>query len=243
MRRAVAAVWPIVVLSAVSVCAADFWDTKPFETWSDKEVQQLLTDSPWSRSVQVVLNVVGRGTALGESEGAGGRGRGAGGDAGADAGGGRGGGGRGGGGTGFVTAVPQLKLRIAWRSAMPMKQALVRSQLGAAPGIPEAFQQFLDRPEPQYIVSIEGLPARYAPALEAMKGNAVLKRGNRTSIACAALEVQQVATGVVVAFGFPKDDPISASDKDVEFFTKLGQYEIKKKFSLKDMTFHGQLEL
>ena len=76
-----------------------------------------------------------------------------------------------------------------------------------------------------------------------MKASAVLKRGNRTPIACAALEAQQVATGVVVAFGFPKDDPISVSDKDVEFFTKLGQFEIKKKFSLKDMTFHGQLEL
>jgi hypothetical protein len=244
VRRAVAAVWLIVILTAVTVCAADFWETKPFATWSDKEVRQLLTDSPWSHGVQVVLNVVGRSGALGESEGAGGRGRGAGGDAGADAGGGggRGGGGRGG-GTGFVTAAPQLKLQIAWRSAMPMKQALVRSQIGAAAPIPEAFQQFLDRPEPQYIVSIEGLPARYAPALEAMKANAVLKRGNRTSIACTALEAQQVATGVVVAFGFPKDDPISAADKDVEFFTKLGQFEIKKKFSLKEMTFHGQLEL
>ena len=234
MRRAVA-VWPIVLLSAVSVCAANFWDAKPFETWSDKEVQQLLTDSPWSRGVQVVLNVVGRsGTSLGESEGGGGR---------AGGGGGRGGGGRGGGGTGFVTAAPQLKLQIAWRSAMPMKQALVRSQLGAGGRVSEPFQQFLDRPEPQYIVSIEGLPARYAPALEAMKATAVLKRGNKTPIACGALEAQQVATGVVVAFGFPKDDPISASDKDVEFFTKLGQFEIKKKFSLKDMTFHGQLEL
>ena len=243
MRNSVAAVWAVVTLSAGDVSAAHFWDTKPFANWSDQEVQQMLTDSPWSRSVQIVLNVVGRSGGLGESEGAGGgRARGAGGDAAGDDGGGRGGGGRGG-GTAFATPVPQLKLQIAWRSAMPLKQALVRAQVGAGGTVPGTLQQLLDRAEPRYIVTVEGLPVRYARAVEAMKADAVLKRGTKRPIACVLLEAQQVGPGVVVAFGFPKDDPIAASDRDVEFLTKLGQFEIKKKFSLKDMAFRGQLEL
>jgi len=112
-----------------------------------------------------------------------------------------------------VISAPRRRSRLADRDS-DRGDRVRRRLLGDQARIPEAFQQFLDRPEPQYLVSIEGLPARLAPALEAMKANTVLKRGNKTSIACAALEAQQVATGVVVAFGFPKDDPVSTSDKE-----------------------------
>ena len=47
------------------VAAADFWETKPFMMWSAEEVQKVLTDSPWSRNVNVVLNTVGRAGGLG----------------------------------------------------------------------------------------------------------------------------------------------------------------------------------
>ena len=49
--------------------------------------------------------------------------------------------------------------------------------------------------------------------------------------------------GLLLVFAFPKTDPITLEDKQVELFTKLGQIEIKKKFNLKLMVFHGKLEL
>ena len=43
-------VWVVV---GAALAAAEFWETKHFTTWSDKEVEKILTDSPWSREVGV----------------------------------------------------------------------------------------------------------------------------------------------------------------------------------------------
>lgn len=218
--------------TCAALFAADFWETKPFTTWSDKELQTAMTDSPWSRRVNVVLNSIGRGGSLGESEGrSGGRGGG-----GADGG---GGGGRGGG----ITAPPQLRLLITWRSALPMKQALVRAQIGQSGSIPAQSQAILGRTEEVYVITIEGLPPQYGRAIDGMNAVTFLKRDRKAPIASTDSAAEKVGTGLVVVFAFPRTDAITLQDKDVEFVTKLGQVEIKKKFSLKDMVFHGQLEL
>ena len=43
--KTLAIVWSL--LAAVASAAAD-WDTKPFMEWSDKDMEKLLTDSPWA---------------------------------------------------------------------------------------------------------------------------------------------------------------------------------------------------
>ena len=226
------------------VAAADFWETKPFMMWSAEEVQKVLTDSPWSRNVNVVLNTVGRGSGgLGEGEGSRGGG---GGGGGAREGGGGGGGGRGG---SFPTAAPQLKLTLSWRSARPMKEALVRDQIGLGGTIPAETRDLLSREESLYVFTIMGLPTRYAQAISSMKAESFLRRNNKPPIALMDIGVQQAPASekspafLVVVFGFPRTDAITVEDKDVEFVTKLGQVDIKKKFNLKDMVFHGRLEL
>ncbi len=242
------------VLASAVVLAADFWETKPFSMWSAEELQKILIDSPWSRNVSVLATPprVGAG-GLGESDGGGGGSRGGGGGggaAGADSGGGAagGGGGRGGGGRG-PSVPPQIKLVISWRTALPLKQALVRDQVGLGGAIPVESQQLLDRQEDQYVITLVGLPARYARALDSLKTETVLKRNKKPPIALTEMGVQQVpataqaAATLVVVFAFPKTDPITLEDKDVEFVTKLGEIDIKKKFNLKDMVFHGHLEL
>ena len=52
-----------------------------------------------------------------------------------------------------------------------------------------------------------------------------------------------VEASVVVLCYFPRTDAITLEDKDVEFITKLGPMEIKKKFKLEDMVFGGHLAL
>ncbi len=240
------------VLACTVVLASDFWETKPFTDWSDKELQQLMSDSPWSRRVNVV-NVVpsapGRGGGLGESEafgGAGGGGR-VGGGAGTVLGGepaetaarGAGGGGRAAG-----PATPQqLKLTVSWRSSLPMKQALVRSQVGIDRPIPPDSQLLLERREEFYIVSVSGLPLSYSRATGTLKTETFLQREHNAPISPSSTIIQPVKDTLMLVFAFPRTDAITLKDKDVEFVTKLGQIEIKKKFNLKSMVFHGELEL
>lgn len=216
----------VCVATGAIFSAAAFWESKPFAAWSDKEVQQVLTDSPWSRRVQVVMNTLGP---AGDIDARGG------GD-------GDGGGGRGGRG-GFPTAAPQLKLLVSWRSALPMKQAFVRVQSGPSGAVSAEQQQLLDRDEPQYVVEILGLPARFANAIGNMKDVTFLKRGNKPPLAVSEAAAQQTANGILLLFAFPKTDPITLDEKEVELVTKLGTFDVKRKFPLKDMVFRGKLEL
>lgn len=129
------------------------------------------------------------------------------------------GGGRGGPG---LRVPPQFKVVISWRSALPMKQALVRGQIGAGGAVPAETQQLLERAEPM----------KNKPPI------AVVDMGSQPAPAS-----QLAPASLVVVFGFPKTDAIMVEDKEVEFVTSLGLTDIKKKFNLANMKFHGQLEL
>ena len=51
----VAAVFVGVVTTAAA--AVDFWNAKPYTEWSQKEVETVLTDSPWARKISVVVPI------------------------------------------------------------------------------------------------------------------------------------------------------------------------------------------
>src|SRR5439155_19214477 len=107
MARRLAGTAALWVLIGAGLLAADFWEEKPFLTWSDKEVDRIITDSPWAQRLTVVNQGSPTPSIAGGAVGGG------------DDGGGRGGrGGRGGGGGGGVT----LRLTITWRSALPIKE-------------------------------------------------------------------------------------------------------------------------
>lgn len=48
MRKVLACAVAILLLSAVAVVAAEFWEKKSYTAWSEKECRKLLTDSPWA---------------------------------------------------------------------------------------------------------------------------------------------------------------------------------------------------
>ena len=233
----------IVVVTCTSVLAADFWEAKPFMTWSDKELQQLLADSPWSRTLTIVVNSPGRGGNLGEADIFGGGGRSGTdfgpGDAGNDAARGVGVGGR----SGNLSLPPQLKLAITWRSALPMKHGLVRSQAGANGVVSAEARGLLERREEAYILSVEGVPLAFSRAAAAIKAQTFLRRDKKEPIPAADLVIQTLPGSIVLVIAFPKADAITLDDKDVEFTTRLGTIDVKRKFPLKSMVYHGQLEL
>ena len=49
MRGKLAGVVGVWFLAGVALAAADFWEEKDFTAWSDKEVEKMLTDSPWAK--------------------------------------------------------------------------------------------------------------------------------------------------------------------------------------------------
>jgi hypothetical protein len=211
-------------LGAASLAATNFWEAKAYTEWSEKEVEELLTDSPWARKLSVVIPIPPR----------------AGGDDATGRGGGRGGD-DGGGGRGFPVPSPQLKLAITWRSAMPVRQALIRLPNGASNAAVDQ-RPLLERPE-FYIVTIAGVPARFSRATATAGTTSFLRRGKKMPIALAQGGLQQDGATLTLVFAFPRTDPITLDDKEVEFVTTLGTIEIKKKFSLKEMVVSGQLEL
>ncbi len=249
MRRVglLVAVW---AMAWAVAAAAEVWDTKPYAQWSDKEVEKVLTDSPWAGKASITH--ARQGANLG--------------------------------------SVPDWKLIVAVRSALPMKQALVRSDIGAG-GTPNAqHEQVLATDEPAYLVSIGGIPRSFVAQLQAVADAATIKPKGKpaimatqasammfdkdgkpvptASLATRAQTVRVAQRGggggrggggfpaggggpaadnsgitVTLVLGFPKDAPITAQDQEFEFATVLGAYNVKRTFKLKDMLFMGALAL
>ena len=137
-------------------------------------------------------------------------------------------------------AAPQLKLTVTWRSATPIRQAAARATGDAAVSAEE--KKLLDRADELYIVALGGVPGFYMRLVPGAATTTFLKRNGKPPIALSEGGLLPGQT-LTLFFGFPRTDPITLDDKDVEFVTKLGQIDIKKKFTLKDLVFHGRLDL
>jgi hypothetical protein len=150
---------------AVSLFAEGFWREKPYTQWSQKEVDQILKDSPWAAEITIspeamfnAMRGAGGGGRAGDDGRGGGRGgfpAGRGGPGGFPGGGFPGGGDRGGG-----PSLPTMTL--LWRSALPIKQALLRKDMLA--GSTSTVPDLLNRTETGYTVVLAGLPMRLAPS-------------------------------------------------------------------------------
>ena len=233
MRRrhgSIAIVW----LAACAVLAADFWDEKEFTDWSDRDVQRMMTNSPWAKRITVVFPRAPQ-TALNDRNPvAGGIG-------------GVGGGGRGGrgfgGGDGFGPT-RQSRLVVQWRSALPMRQAIVRGRIGEGRALDSAGRQLLAQRPTGYFIVVAGLPrpfARLDPA--ALTAGARLERPGKRPILPVEAAAEPEGNGAVILYLFPRGDAITLADEEVEFVTEIAEASIERTFELEEMVFNGRLEL
>ena len=227
----------VAIAASSGLAAANFWDKKAFTTWSEKEVEEILTDSPWSQTVTIALR--------GRQGGGGGRGRGGGFGGGVDRLGGRGGGR--GGADGFNTAPPRLRLTVSWRSALPVKQALVKSQSRNNEGISSDQEQFLGQAELSYVVSASGFPLRFNRLLRnqsALLDQTFLQFDARDPIMAEDVHVYiEDEETVTIEYLFSREHAIDLDDRNVELGTQVGAVEVNKKFKLEDMVFADELSL
>ncbi len=243
--------------------AKEFWIAKKPADWSDSDVQQMLSRSPWAKEAMVSFNpaqVGGEGPGGGRG-GRGGAGGGMGGPGGM--GGGRGMGGQGMGGPGgdpggpggragadtgdpdVGMRPPQFRALVRWETALPVTEATRKQP-------PAEAAEF-------HIISVGGMPMmgagrrgrggaegpvdeteRRREMLERMKESTQLQRKGKDPIYPA--QVAQAQGGLI--FSFARDfQPIKLEDKEVTFLSKAGPLELKVKFPLKDMVYNGQLAL
>ena len=232
MRRHVLGLLGLWFLAGAALSAADFWNEKPFLEWSNGDAEKMTTDSPWATVVAVALPP--KLSVPSDAGGPGGGGPGGGGPGG-------GGPGGGGGGQGFGPDPTRIKITISWRSALPVKQAVLRTQVGRR-GTPTPEQlAALSQPEAFYVIGLAGLPP-VRPS--GTRFEAFLRRKNKPDIVAqqAGMQTGRGTGSGLVLVRFPRGD-ISAEDIEVDFFARVDRLEFGRKFKLADMMFGGKLEL
>lgn len=242
------------LLLAASLWAADFWQSKTFADWSDKDVQKMLDSSPWAKSVSVPADVVapsgggkrgsggrsnmgeignpdaGRPNPMEDQPGvsANGRVRGADADPGATS-----------------TAIT---LMVRWESALPMREARVRAKYGAEAATSAEAKKILEGVESTYVITVSGLGRNALPGdPEAVKkaviAEASLSVKGKDPIKPVDFMLQRSTAGVIAVFAFPRSTPFAADDKEVEFTARFQSIPVKQRFQLKNMVINGKLEL
>jgi hypothetical protein len=220
-------------LFALCLGAADFWQSTPYTDWNDKELDKVMNNSPWARSISVSMPGGPPGGAdpkpVSES---GGRGRGG-----------------GGGGGGDIPQAVGLSVQIVarWQSALPVKEAFVRTKYRAEAAASPEVKETLDREETTYQIVVSGARTAFPGTSEVLKKTLgeVTFLSSKTKGAMKPADIQ-IATSpkeIDILFSFPRTTPYTLDDKEVEFSTKAGNNELKYKFRLKDMVFNGKLAL
>ena len=221
-------------LGVASSWAANFWLKKKYSEWTPKEVRQMLNDSPWATQVEVNIKGASGSGGAGIADG---RGRptiisserqGRGGESVSER----------------QVSPPKPKVLVRFHTALPIKQAIARGRFGdQVLESPEAARM-LTRAEDAYLVGITGLPKLIAANPAGLKGNAQMVFKGREPISAQDVTMDHGEAGLVIYFFFSRQpNPIKIEDDDFELQIKSPQFEIKRRFKLKDMVFDGRLEL
>ena len=228
----------------------DFWNKKPPADWSADEIQRLTTRSPWAKQVTARSSRSeegGSGGGLGRTRSGGGLGMprvgiGTGGPR-IGVGGPRVGGGMGGGGR--TSRAEQYQGTVRWESAKPILEA-------RRAALQDSFAN-------HYVISVNGFPMTFGQRrrsqaqgdedrsrspqdmLERLKAFTYLQPKGK-ALAQPGIVQQEQETGGGLLFGFSKEIlALSPGDQEVVFSTRLGRLEVKAKFNLKAMRYHGEL--
>jgi hypothetical protein len=230
---------PLIVLSAALILmAADdpAWKTKPVPEWTADDAQQVLTDSPWAKTVHPTVAQStsgaprrgGRGGGVGIGFPGGGIGF-------------PGGGGRrspGGNRAPDDTSIERQSLKLRWESALPIREAELKARETAAPEVDQDH----------YAIAVYGVPSRMVngdtkTVSDQLKKNAALKRDGKKDLKPSDVEVLQREDGAVVVYLFPRSAEITKQDKRVELDARIGRLELKQPFWVDEMVYQGKMEL
>lgn len=238
----IAWMWLAALLLSGVALGEDFWVKKDYKEWTPEEVKKLLTNSPWAKDVTVTAQTAGGGRRTSAANGI---------DVESPSAGRRPGGGGGRSGPAGDAEVnssagnAEITLNVSWRSALPLRKAIVKSRMAGSSEVPADAQQLLATEPTEYVIVVSGIPARLAQLVQNkdLLNRSSLKIGKKEAVPPKNVDFQTRTQSLDVYFFFPRTDPITLEDKEVELDLKLGTMEAKRKFSLKDLVYNGKLEL
>jgi hypothetical protein len=208
--------------------AKDFWTDKKPADWTEDEIQQMLSRSPWAKEASIFDSATHKGVSSAPyAGGVYGRRRYESPD---------------GKSLPTVGGIKGWGATVRWESALPVRDAM------KVPKTPDVDEN--------YIIALLGdIPSASVPtdddsAAERQQKMDVLKESTRLERKDDPLELQRVKiaprtprspSGTL--YYFSRVLPLTPEDKQVTFVTKVGPLEVKCKFTLRDMLYHGNLEL
>jgi hypothetical protein len=247
VRRIAVCTGLVSVAMAVTYAAGAVWESKPFTEWTDKEVQQVLTESPWAGKGSltnvssggrfmpvpdwkvivvwqsalpvkqaIMRQAVGSAAITAEQQKA------------------------------LDTAEQAYIIRIVGLPGMYANMATA-TQIGNSAALlrdgkppikaNQGGAQLLDKDG--RVVDTPagrgGAPAGAAPAA----AGAARRSGGGGGAGFGGAGANDGTTALLV-FGFPKTDPITSADKEIEFSATVGPYYLKRKFKVRDMVLKGE---
>ena len=231
------------------------WKDKSASEWTIDEASEVLSDSPWAKTVHPTMaetkndgrqrSGIGRGVGIGlPGIGIGlpgGMGRTS---PGGYPGGGYPGGGRPGGGyPGGPTSGPSHYeappvLRVRWESAQPIREAERVARETTAPPIDERH----------YAIAVYDIPDRMLDGdsrtlTDRLKKQAAIRRDGKKDLKPTSVEVLRRQGGQVVVYMFPRTTEITKKDKRVEFDARIEKLQLNQPFYIEEMYYQGKLEL
>jgi hypothetical protein len=251
MRKAIIRSFAILAIAALAWASSDPWKDKPFQQWDDKDVQKVLSNSPWSRMIQADAGFDESGSApsglpQGSSAGSGAAGGGGGGGRGGMGGGGGSSSRTGGAGGDTGGGVPQLTFAIRWYSSRTVREAMLRSAVLAGSLKEDEAEKQLAQPTEDYLVLVSGPQmSAFQSAEEAgvKARTALVTKKGKLKIEPSKVEFQRSTDGKTIRailISFPKrtatgEATIGAEEKGADFSCTPGKVAIKASFDFSKM--------
>jgi hypothetical protein len=261
MRKAILGFLSVALFAAICWAGGDPWKDKPYAQWDDKDIQHVLSNSPWVHNVTVAAawEPSAPTTELGGYGGSGQTQPNAPSQPAAPSGGGgmKGGGGPapgGGGGGGAAPSggmdmpnIPQATFSVFWLSSRTMRAALGRRAVLHSGRNEADVEKYVDQPVEDFEVTVQGRDMTpFSKNDETFfQSHATLemkKSKDKVSPAKVTFERSQDGKTVTSAtFFFPKrsstgEATIAADEKEVTFACELGKSQLKVSFDPRKMS-------
>jgi hypothetical protein len=230
----------MVSVAGVAARANDPWKDKAPEDWDEKDVQKILTDSPWSRPFQIGSAANGSAPSTITSVGSAAHTE----TATVDPL--RSGNPAGPGSNSLPPGVgPEMKFTVSWRSSHTVREALLREK-ELSGSLPDQARKDLAAKYDEYQISISGANLRLfgKEGAESLKAHSYLMpKSSKVKISPTKVIVQtrQDGTAVAILFDFPQktaggEPTIALAEKSVEFSAKAGDLPLKVTFDISKMS-------
>lgn len=241
MRKLILGSLAVFIIASIAWAAGDPWKSKPYAQWDEKDIRKILSDSPWSKAIQVPAAWLTGGDSGGapdpnlpnatqeHSPDGGVMGQGTGASKGPAA-----------------PQIPQATFVVHWGSSRTIREAFLRNEVIAGQLKQEEADKRVSQPVDVYEVMVRGpdmKPFQGADEKALLAKTYLITKKTKQRIAAIGVEFKRGADGKTVlaaAFSFPKkteggEQVIASDEKGAEFSCSIAGANIRATFEISKM--------